>query len=137
MTSRRTFLKMNLAVPVALTFGTRAFASVSKEWQDADFLFVESPNDVTLDAAGLNTKVVRFRADPMELWIEHCLPALQAGKPVFAGITTGYTAFSLSEISHDYGYRLEQSPKLSSVELNCSDNMEWVLRPNGINFRNS
>ena len=137
MTNRRTFLKMSLAVPVALTVGTRAFASVSNEGRDADFLFIESPNNVTSDAAGPNTTVVRFLADPMELWTEHCLPALQKGAPVFAGITSGYTAFSLSEISRDFGYRLEQSPKLSSVELNCSGNMVWVLRPNGINFRNS
>ena len=128
---------MNLAVPVALTVGTRAFASVSKERQDADFLFIESPNDVVLDVAGPNTRVVRFQADPIELWTNHCLPAIENGRPVFAGITTGYTAFSLSEIARDFGYKLEESTALDSIELNCRDEVTWVLQPNGINFRNN
>lgn len=154
MVDRRTFMKTNMAAIAMFTASSNAFASISPSKGFADFLFLESRNDIAVPEMKSGAKAVRFQSDPMEIWVNHCLPAIKKGGAVFSGITSGHAAFSLSEIARDYGYVIEKSVLLDRpdalkilnstnnasnllgyIELNQPGYVVWVLRPGGISFR--
>lgn len=153
MPDRRDFLKLNLAALGMSAVSGAAWGAEPSQRLDCDIFVVD---DLATEARLRRNQFVPQRnlivaTDLFSAWKTDIEPLMQAGAPIIAGVTTGYFAFSLSEVAADYGYAITMSAvmhprtdlhalhgreqtKLSVFDLNSPQRTHWVMQRNGINF---
>lgn len=152
MSTRRTFLKMNLAVVGASVLSPLGASSAEVQSRSVDFFVFDQTIPDANSRAQQTSGLIALPAgrDLYPIWRDSLRDQLAASPKTVAGITSGEAAFCLAEAAKDYGYSIIQSDvfqpravfaptrvrmtSLTPIELNRPVTVEWVMARTGASF---
>lgn len=154
MTDRREFLKLNLAAMGIAAVPGAVWATSDANNKKFDLLVMDR-DALKVGAAAFahEARRVVMSGDLLSTWKQTLEPSMSGGAVEIAGISSGYIAFSLSEIARDFGYELvasapysanqnlrqlvSQKLSLSVFDLNRPRPTKWVMFKSGIDYRSA
>lgn len=116
MSTRRSFLKMNLAVVGAGILSPIANSDMDVDTRSVDLIVfdrsIPEANALARRASG-GVKLPTGK-DLYPVWQDTLKQAIEASPKTIAGLTSGEAVFCLAELAKDYGYELIQSEVFSA-----------------------
>ena len=152
MMTRREFTKIAMLGMGAIS-SAPAFASQGSLVRNSRFDYALIDQRIKADQNVIHhltrnaRKTITVEEDVSAFWQEQLQPAITDHANLVTGITNGYTAFVVAELTRDYGHELVYSNfdlsrssqttdrlTLPATELNTARPVYWLLGSNGINF---